>query len=164
MTSIFPFQCEILEMPPTPTCRSKFGVYSHEVFDQHACSWCYVFLFQGKELPLAPNPYHSLTVIQNTTKFRVGTSLTADSENLTTRNDICSTLSDDNCQRWRMCCAAGRICCERQLAAHAYGTSRNTTCGPTWDGYGCWSAGEAGKNSHMSCPTFLKFSIPTSKS
>ena len=63
-----------------------------------------------------------------------------------------------------MCCAAGRKCCERQLAGQIYVTSGNTTCSPTWDGFGCWDAGEAGKNSHMSCPTYLKFSIPTSKS
>lgn len=163
-TSTTTFQAEVQEQPTIPTCRSKLGVFPQETFNYHACSWCYYYLFKGKDLPLFPDPFQTLTVIVNGTRFKLGTTLIPDAENITTQNAVCSTLSEDDCQRWQLCCAAGKRCCTRQLHAQTHVTSGNTSCGPTWDGFGCWDSGEPGKNSYISCPTFLRFSVPTSKS
>lgn len=149
------------EPPTNQQCRSKFGSFGQEDFNNHACSWCYAFLNQGKPVPLFPDPFKSLTVGRNGTRFPIGTRLIADAENHTTQSAICSTLPDDGCQRWRLCCAAARDCCFRQIALENNFIHGNSTCRSTWDGFGCWEPGEPGKNSHISCPVYLEFSVPT---
>ena len=133
------------------------------MFNHHSCAYCYFFLFQG--YPLFPNGWHSLTVIKNRTHFPLGYRLVADAENSTSREAVCSTLTEDECQRWRLCCTAARRCCAKQLSITGSGsaTHRNDTCAATWDGYGCWDPGEPGMNSYLSCPTYIQFSVPTSK-
>ena len=108
---------------------------------------------------------HTLVVTGNGTQFTVGTSLVSDADNATTRTAVCSTLSDeDDCKRWRLCCDAARACCAKQITMAGNADVGNSTCKKTWDGFGCWDPGEPGTNSYLPCPTFLKFSVPTSKS
>ncbi|XP_052811143.1 calcitonin gene-related peptide type 1 receptor-like [Mya arenaria] len=132
-------------------CRSKLGVFPENVFNIHACGWCYYYLFPG--LTYTPHPsFNSLAL-----KTNMSYTVQPDINNNTSINTICATLSSDECERWLLCCKASRDCCTRQLKSR----DSNNTCPPTWDGYGCWDASAPGVTSQMSCPTFLQFSVPT---
>ncbi|WAQ94799.1 CALRL-like protein, partial [Mya arenaria] len=132
-------------------CRSKLGVFPENVFNIHACGWCYYFLF----------PEHAYTPHTSFNSLALKTNLShtvqPDINNNTSINTICATLSSDECERWLLCCKVSRECCTRQLKSR----DSNNTCPSTWDGYGCWDASAPGVTSQMSCPTFLQFSVPT---
>ncbi|KAH3718960.1 hypothetical protein DPMN_061788 [Dreissena polymorpha] len=133
-------------------CRSKFGVYEVADYNIHACAWCYFFLFPERDYK--PNPLtHTLEIQTN------GSRVYPDINNKSATGEICATLSSDECDKWRLCCLASRDCCTRQLMSSA--VDDNTSCPTTWDGYGCWDAGEPGTTSYISCPNFLQYSVPT---
>lgn len=137
-------------------CRSKFGAYQPRDFDLHACVWCYFFLYP--EYAFKPHPYqHYLVSTTNSSYIKAQ----ADITNTSSINIICSSLTADECDRWKLCCEVARDCCRRQQKAHD--VKANNTCQATWDGFGCWDSGTPGHTSHISCPNFLQFAIPTSK-
>lgn len=143
-----------------PLCRWKLGQHSSDDFNLNSCSWCYFFLFPRKGLLPFETKY--LQVMLNGSVFPKGTILLADINNITARSQVCSTLSESECAMWKMCCESARECCRRQIAEISP-DAVGDTCQSTWDGYACWEGGTPGTKSYKSCPTFLKFSVPTSK-
>ncbi|XP_045169211.2 calcitonin gene-related peptide type 1 receptor-like isoform X1 [Mercenaria mercenaria] len=139
-------------------CRSKFGIFTPEDFDLHACVWCYYFLYP--EYVFKPHPYqHYLVLFTNSSQYPIYSKVRADIHNTTSVNIICSSLTSDECDRWKLCCETSHDCCRRQQNTHS--VNLNETCSPTWDGYGCWDQGTPGQTSHISCPVFLQFAVPT---
>ncbi|XP_060563733.1 calcitonin gene-related peptide type 1 receptor-like isoform X2 [Ruditapes philippinarum] len=141
----------------TGRCKGKMGIYEKDYFNRNACAWCYFYLFRRNNFIPLYGDY--LTVMTNGSKYPIGTQLIANPHNSTLRRQVCSTLDGDECDIWTICCNDARACCERQLA-EGY-RSVNTSCPLVWDGYACWDGGTPGKNSYLSCPTYLPYSIPT---
>jgi calcitonin receptor-like len=138
-------------------CRSKFGIFQPEDFDFHACVWCYFFLYP--ENVFKPHHHqHYLMLTTNSSKYPAYSTFKADIKNSTLVDIICSSLTPDECDRWKLCCETSHKCCR----SHAHSEDFNDTCAPTWDGFGCWGKGTPGQISSMSCPVFLPFAIPTS--
>ncbi|XP_060581655.1 calcitonin gene-related peptide type 1 receptor-like [Ruditapes philippinarum] len=137
-------------------CRSKFGIFQPEDFDFHACVWCYFFLYP--ENVFKPHHHqHYLMLTTNSSKYPAYSTFKADIKNSTLVDIICSSLTPDECDRWKLCCETSHKCCR----SHAHSEDFNDTCAPTWDGFGCWGKGTPGRISSMSCPVFLPFAIPT---
>lgn len=146
-------------MPPG-LCRWRMGGFSPDNFNLNSCSWCYYFLFPTKGL--FPFGIQYLQVMLNGSVYPKGTMLLADVNNVTAREQVCSTLNDDECEMWKLCCDAARDCCRRQIRDYTDDVI-NVSCRSTWDGFACWEDGKPGTNSYQSCPTFLQFSVPTSE-
>jgi calcitonin receptor-like len=104
-------------------------------------------------------PRH-LLLVANGSAYPHEVRVVPDSTNAQTAKIVCSSLTSDECERWKSCCSAARDCCRQQLQAHS--THVNDTCPPTWDGFSCWNAGVPGESSLITCPNFLPYSIPTS--
>ncbi|XP_052251958.1 calcitonin gene-related peptide type 1 receptor-like isoform X2 [Dreissena polymorpha] len=143
------------------TCSWRWGIFTPDDFYLNSCSWCYFYLFPGKNLYPFRDKYLLLRV--NHSGWSPGNTFLADANNATSRGLVCSTLTEDQCNVWTMCCNDGRKCCARQLEKQRDATYTNvtTSCGVTWDGYLCWDGGTPGTNSYLSCPSYLKYSVPT---
>ena len=141
-------------------CRSKLATLPPDDFNLNSCAWCYYFLFRMKGL--FPYRVHYIEVKLNGSAFPRGTILLADINNSTARDLVCMTLNEDECEMWKLCCSSARECCRRQIQEPSADVI-NTSCRSTWDGFACWEGGTLGTNSYKSCPTYLKFSVPTSK-
>ena len=138
-------------------CRSKFGVYSEEAFNIHACVWCYHFIFPGHAYVPYPSGLHLVMKTNHTQTVQ------PDTRDKSSMSSICSTLNEDECDRWLRCCQDASNCCARHSSFFDANIDVNHTCPPTWDGYGCWDAGTPGQTSEIACPSFLEHAVPTSK-
>ena len=141
----------------TGQCHSRLGYHEPETFDLNACAWCYEFLFSLDQKTLYvtfDDPY-----LRNREDPSADV-IVPDITNKDNTSRICSTLTTDECQRWKSCCSSAHECCSRQLSAPSSG---NGTCRRTWDGWGCWDDAPPDTSMYLSCPSFILFSIPTSK-
>ena len=139
------------------TCNSRLGSHSQQEFEYYSCAWCYDFLFTTtKKKPLIATdlvPY----LIDRVQKALI----VPDINNSTNVRVICSTLDNDECNRWKSCCYAANACCQKQLSTPLGDV--NNTCGRTWDGWGCWDDTKPGELVYQSCPLYLTFSVPSRK-
>ncbi|XP_052095932.1 calcitonin gene-related peptide type 1 receptor-like [Mytilus californianus] len=135
-------------------CHSRLGFHNSHVFELFSCAWCYEYLFTIKpqrqlfasdRVPVLYNPSKKLLI-------------SPDINNKTIINEVCSTLDNDECHRWKSCCVAANNCCKRQLSIPIGDV--NETCGRTWDGWGCWDDTEKEKRVYLSCPLYLQYSLP----
>lgn len=139
-------------------CQSKFGFFHPDEFNLHACSWCYFFLYPDRIFKPYPHNHYLIRTMDHSNSSRYQM-VAPDINNETSVSIVCSTLNSDECNRWKLCCSLSRTCCRRQLqSTHEY---VNSTCPMTWDGFSCWEEGVPGQNSHVSCPIFLPYAVPT---
>ncbi|CAL1527689.1 unnamed protein product [Lymnaea stagnalis] len=139
----------------TVKCRSKFGNFVPEEFKFHACSRCYFYITQSRDVHFHPSlPY--LVVLNNQTVYPQWTILIPDADNSTLADRVCKTTSPDMCVRWKKCCEDATQCCERHMSSPP---QENGTCPRTWDGYGCWDDTKAASTAYISCPVFLQYSM-----
>lgn len=141
-------------------CRSKFGVFTPDNFDLHACAWCYFFLYPGYKLKPHPLGHYLINQVNQSNYAQTYQIVIPDITNETSVKLICSSLNSDECERWKLCCTMAADCCQTQLEAS--NSDVNSSCPVTWDGFGCWQEGTPGEISRISCPLFLPFSVPTS--
>ena len=142
-------------------CQDRFGSYNVSIFRRRQCTLCYSYLFpRGKSLePLWKNMEYLVST--NLTYLSAAVMVAADTDDAGAVTQICETLSEEECERWRSCCVAAQDCCRRQLGQIVL--DGPGYCPRRWDGFGCWDATPAGTSLSMYCPTFIKHSIPTSK-
>ena len=132
-------------------CHYKFGSHPPHTYDLFTCAWCYSFLFLEKGL-MANTKYPILVA-----KKDVRVHFEPNIYNTSSKRQICATLTNDECDRWVACCGAAHDCCQRQLSA----PDDNSTCGMTWDGFGCWDKAQPETQNYMDCPLYITYSMPT---
>lgn len=146
-------------MSSTMSCRSHLGLHeSVDNFRLHAYASCFNFLFY--QLSPRVNLSESRPVVEfffNKQNIRLDS---WDYRNESVQTNVCSFLSNDECQRWTLCCAAADTCCERQLGLPP---EVNGTCGRVWDGWLCWDDGNTGTLSYNLCPLFVQYVMPSRK-
>jgi calcitonin receptor-like len=138
------------------TCNSRFGSHNTREYEYYSCAWCYSFLFSQARKTLIAS--ENIPYLYNVIKKEL---LVPNIHNNSDVNDICSTLDNDECQRWKSCCSTAEKCCKRQLSTPLGDV--NNTCGRTWDGWGCWDDTKPGQLVYQSCPLYLQYAMPTSK-
>ena len=147
------------EVPDEPTCTDRYGSLVPPHFNLRACAMCYAFLFpHGKPLqPLHPRYVQLGYITPNETRI-----YDPDIDNSTATDQICDTLNDDECERWRACCVTAAECCKRHVRM-PQSPRGSTFCARTWDGYSCWDDTTPGTTVSAPCPNFIDHSITTSK-
>ncbi|XP_059144964.1 calcitonin gene-related peptide type 1 receptor-like isoform X2 [Physella acuta] len=137
-------------------CRSKFGNFTQEVFNLHACAKCYFYITQSRSVRIHPTQPILVVLGTNQTAFKKYDILIPNAANDTQADLVCRTTTADNCLSWKKCCQEASSCCQRHLDSPP---RPEGTCPRTWDGYGCWDDTWAGSTAYISCPGFLKYSI-----
>lgn len=135
-------------------CRTKEKYLNPTEFNFYTCGKCYTYLFHKRP---ANALVDRLELLYNN-KLLV---TIPDYKNLSRAEEICSTLTEDECQRWLSCCSSADNCCQKQLSSSL--PDLNATCGRTWDGWGCWDDADAGSKHYLACPLFIQHSLPTRK-
>ncbi|KAK3108988.1 hypothetical protein FSP39_020331 [Pinctada imbricata] len=140
----------------------KFTPYEQllpeHVFGLVACSYCYIYLFDTSEptYSLQLNARNPMTLMaKNGSQYQSGTEFVSDINNATTVSKICSSLSDNDCERWETCCRNAVKCCKRQLTLPQW-TTNATYCSRTWDGWGCLDDTLAGQTGYVQCPSYVE--------
>ena len=159
------------------TCTDRYGSAPVDTFNHRSCAMCYAFLFQhGKPLVpmglqldylgLMPNLNNlfvnaSDTDSDNQGYNEISTSLHPDVQNQTITELICTTLNDDECNRWQSCCHSAQTCCRRQL--DTLSAVPDGYCWRTWDGYSCWEDTPPNTYGYKTCPAFIEHSLSERK-
>ncbi|KAJ8314016.1 hypothetical protein KUTeg_008577 [Tegillarca granosa] len=133
-------------------CRTKEKYLKPTDYNIYSCGKCYTYLFH-KQQAIA---FLDRLLIPHNQKVLV---TIPDYKNTSRTHEICSILTEDECQRWLSCCRSADNCCQRQLSSSL--PDLNTTCGRTWDGWGCWDDADAGSKNYLACPLFIQHSLPT---
>ena len=81
-----------------------------------------------------------------------------DIKNDTSRSEVCSSLDDEECDRWTSCCHNAMDCCASQIISTV--NVKQDECPQTWDGFSCWSSTNAGSTISQECPLFLEHANP----
>ncbi|KAK2141102.1 hypothetical protein LSH36_1162g00000, partial [Paralvinella palmiformis] len=142
-------------------CQDRHGYLSVSRFHHRSCAMCYMYLFlHNRDLYVAP-PYEQL-IPRNSTAYGSGP-ITPDIKNSTANEQVCNTLHDDECRRWKACCHEAVKCCQRQRQT-PFPEHPQDACLRTWDGYSCWDDTKPGIKVTTACPTFMEHSFSNSES
>lgn len=143
-------------------CRDRYFELPVTIFRLLTCSMCYKYLFYtGNELqPHSEQPW-MLVPVNGSKFYSQNFSVIANVTNITSVGQVCDSLTDKNCNRWKDCCHAAISCCERQLSTPKRIISDRAFCPRTWDGYGCFEDTEPGTRTYLSCPSYVELSSPT---
>ena len=76
-------------------------------------------------------------------------------DNDTVRN-VCRGLRDNDCDRWKSCCAAAENCCTRHKSmSNTSSNPLSTFCPKTWDSFSCIDDTRNGTIASFDCPAYL---------
>lgn len=148
-----------------PLCRERTKNLSPLTFRWTSCATCYFYLFMDD---------HSKELLPDG-EWLVGpndTRILADVHAAESTASVCSSLTPEECDRWKSCCVSAEECCRRQVERLAALRHRPPTaadggkppfCPQQWDGFGCWDFTAPGKVASNQCPEFIKFAVPSGK-
>ena len=136
-------------------CRSMHGLHDTvEEFSLHAYGMCYKYLFFQKPITLYRD-YDPILIVDMAQG--VFLQLSQDYKNMTSREQVCSTLSRDQCRQWISCCQAADACCNRQ---RSFPVGSNSSCPMIWDGWSCFDNAPPSSTNYQNCPVLLAVCFP----
>ena len=137
----------------TEHCRVRESTNLTDHAYQHtSCTLCYAYLIKQHDNPeFRPFSTETERCLRHSAQgYRVCPS----TDNQTTMDAVCHTLTPQKCRQWTACCAKAWECCVSQKQTPT--PEDGERCPRTWDGWLCWNDAPTGSIAKARCPSFLQ--------
>ncbi|XP_078321469.1 F-box/LRR-repeat protein 18-like [Crassostrea virginica] len=137
----------------TEHCRVRESTNLTDHAYQHtSCTLCYAYLIKQHDNPeFRPFSTETERCLRHSAQgYRVCPS----TDNQTTMDAVCHTLTPQKCRQWTACCEKAWECCVSQKQTPTPGDGER--CPRTWDGWLCWNDAPTGSIAKARCPSFLQ--------
>lgn len=137
-------------------CQDRYGVLDVKSFNRRSCTMCYYFLFHTERQFRPHADTMEYLESRNASNSRAIGLINPDIRNETAMKLVCSSLDEEECDRWRSCCTAAYDCCKEQVDRRK---NMSQGCESTWDGYSCWEDTRPGNLVIKQCPSYVGYSV-----